>query len=437
MGITRAAADNLTEASLRDSFGNVRTIRTETDRAVGLLDGVDVQFGSQAAQIGGTQGLEQGIRFTAAISQISVSAGTGSIIFTVAEGLWSLDQLARMMNADIADPANIAVNGLRADVVEGEIRLSYQRPASVASTVPNVVVIGDMDGQSDRLGLIRGTYSGFVDGKKDTDALEWGFSLFMATAAGQVVQISVSNGIAANDTEYTFNLVDTVGVADMASFITVQSDINDLFATNSTNIRLDQVGSAIAFTSTLVGTRHIDGQGALSSQVSLNIIGTATENETFFINKLGINAGTAKGSGDSNFRLHVVNSQPQFQIGADQGQSMQIGIADLTARALGVDKLDMTTVAGAQKSLSKLNKAIDIVSSERSKLGSFQNRLEYAVNNLRNTHSNLTASESRIRDADIAHEMIEFTRNQIVSQSGTAMLAQANLIPQGVLQLLQ
>jgi flagellin len=83
-----------------------------------------------------------------------------------------------------------------------------------------------------------------------------------------------------------------------------------------------------------------------------------------------------------------------------------------------------------------LNKALDSVSAERSKLGAFQNRLEYAVNNLRNTHSNLTAAESRIRDADIAMEMIEFTRNQIIQQSGTAMLAQANMVPQGVLQLL-
>ncbi|HOI92549.1 MAG TPA: flagellin, partial [Candidatus Rifleibacterium sp.] len=87
--------------------------------------------------------------------------------------------------------------------------------------------------------------------------------------------------------------------------------------------------------------------------------------------------------------------------------------------------------------LARINSAIDKVSAERSKLGSFQNRLEFAINNLRNTHSNLTASESRIRDADIALEMIEFTRNQIISQSGTAMLAQANMVPQGVLQLLK
>jgi flagellin len=96
----------------------------------------------------------------------------------------------------------------------------------------------------------------------------------------------------------------------------------------------------------------------------------------------------------------------------------------------------MTSVEGAQSALSKLNQALDVVSTERSKLGSFQNRLEYSINNLRNTSSNLTSAESRIRDADIAMEMIEFTRNQIVSQSGVAMLAQANMVPQSVLSLL-
>jgi flagellin len=109
----------------------------------------------------------------------------------------------------------------------------------------------------------------------------------------------------------------------------------------------------------------------------------------------------------------------------------------MSATALGVDRVNLTTAEGANKAIGLLNRAIDKVSAERSKLGSYQNRLEYAINNLRNTHSNLTSSESRIRDADIAMEMIEFTRNQIVNQSGTAMLAQANMAPQGVLQLLK
>jgi flagellin len=167
--------------------------------------------------------------------------------------------------------------------------------------------------------------------------------------------------------------------------------------------------------------------------VTLN---TGVGQEVYTKSLLGLSEGTAKGSGDKNFVLRVVNSQPQFQIGADQGQTMNISIGNMSAQALGVDNIDLTTVKGANEAMGVLNKAIDRVSSERSKLGSFQNRLQYSINNLRNTHSNLTAAESRIRDADIAMEMIEFTRNQIMQQSGTAMLAQANMVPQGVLQLL-
>jgi len=189
----------------------------------------------------------------------------------------------------------------------------------------------------------------------------------------------------------------------------------------------------MAFTSLRVGTQHNDNAAAYTSMVSLVITSTIT---TYMQNMFGLKEGTVKGLGDANFRMHVVDNTPQFQIGGDQGQNMAISMGNMSAEALGVSNVDLTTVDGAQKALAYVNKAIDTVSAERSKLGSFQNRLEFAINNLRNTHSNLTAAESRIRDADIAMEMIEFTRNQIVSQSGTAMLAQANMVPQGVLQLL-
>jgi flagellin len=171
--------------------------------------------------------------------------------------------------------------------------------------------------------------------------------------------------------------------------------------------------------------------------VGINFTTTSTNTiDVAMVQRLGISEGTVKGKGDANFMLRVVNTQSQLQIGADQGQTMNIAIGNMSAAALGVDKIDLTTARGANEAMGLLNKAIDKVSTERSKLGGFQNRLEYAINNLRNTHSNLSAAESRIRDADIALEMIEFTRNQIIQQSGTAMLAQANMVPQGVLQLL-
>lgn len=432
VSVNREAVENRVQVELRDSFGNVRTVNTEGNRVSSLLNGLDVKFTSQAAQIAGTQGLEQGLRFTAAMSTFRVAAGTATVTVQVGIGLWSMEGLARQVEDEID---NAGLVGLSASVVEGELRISYEKPVSASATVANTVTISTLTGQASRLGLIAGTYSGFVDGGKDIESIEWGFSQYKATAAaGAELDFLVSDGQVTATVVVT--IVTTVTTADMISFVDFQAAAMDEFDTNTVALRVDQVGAAMAFTSTLVGTQHNDGAAAYTSMVTLNFGGTAAD-EAFFKNKLGFSEGTVKGSGDSNFRMHVINNASQFQIGADQGQTMGVNIGNMSAEALGVDDIDLTTVEKAQSGLAKINSAIDKVSSERSKLGSFQNRLEFAINNLRNTHSNLTASESRIRDADIAMEMIEFTRNQIISQSGTAMLAQANMVPQGVLQLLR
>jgi flagellin len=91
---------------------------------------------------------------------------------------------------------------------------------------------------------------------------------------------------------------------------------------------------------------------------------------------------------------------------------------------------------GANSAIETIDDAIATVSAERSKLGAVQNRLEHTINNLNTAQENLTAAESRISDVDMAKEMMSFTKSQILSQAGTAMMAQANQLPQGVLQLL-
>jgi flagellin len=99
--------------------------------------------------------------------------------------------------------------------------------------------------------------------------------------------------------------------------------------------------------------------------------------------------------------------------------------------------VDVTTTANAAKAIDQLDAAISGVSAVRSNLGAFQNRFEHTINNLNVAVENLSASESRIRDTDMAQEMVSFTRSQILSQAGTAMLAQANQAPQSVMQLLR
>ncbi|SFL22225.1 flagellin [Halanaerobium salsuginis] len=126
----------------------------------------------------------------------------------------------------------------------------------------------------------------------------------------------------------------------------------------------------------------------------------------------------------------------RFQIGANSGQATKMSVSDMSASALQIDNLDLTDQSGASSAINTLDDAIKYVSAERSKLGAAQNRLDHTINNLNTAEENLTAAESRISDVDMAKEMMSFTKSQILSQAGTAMMAQANQLPQGVLQLL-
>ena len=128
-----------------------------------------------------------------------------------------------------------------------------------------------------------------------------------------------------------------------------------------------------------------------------------------------------------------------LQIGdtADEYNRVTVSIQDCHAKALGVAGIDVTTEASAAQGISKIKDAIDTVSKVRAKLGATQNRLDHTLNNLETTTENLTDAESRIRDTDMAKEMMQYTKNNILVQSSQAMLAQANQLPQGVLQLLQ
>jgi flagellin len=135
-----------------------------------------------------------------------------------------------------------------------------------------------------------------------------------------------------------------------------------------------------------------------------------------------------------------------FQVGANSGETLSLEISDMSASGTNlavyatesdatgdINVLEQTSAAAA---ISSIDKAIGKVSDERSKLGAIQNRLDHTINNLSATEENLTAANSRIKDVDMAKEMMNLSKQQILSQAGTAMLAQANQMPQGVLQLL-
>ena len=135
--------------------------------------------------------------------------------------------------------------------------------------------------------------------------------------------------------------------------------------------------------------------------------------------------------------LHLADSTTVFQIGANEGEDMGVNIGDMRSHALGLNEVLVTDRASAARSITVIDNALDKVSTQRAKLGAYQNRLEHTVNNLMVASENLTASESRIRDTDMAKEMMNFTKLNIMLQAGNAMLAQANQLPQNVLSLIR
>ncbi|MCX7795159.1 MAG: flagellin, partial [bacterium] len=141
------------------------------------------------------------------------------------------------------------------------------------------------------------------------------------------------------------------------------------------------------------------------------------------------------------FTFDLSKGSITLQIGPNAGTDhrMEITINDMSSNALGVANINVTSQASAQAIIDArtIDKAIELVVTERGKLGAYENRLNHTIQNLGVAKENLTSAESRLRDADLAAEMMEFTRNQIMLQAGTAMLAQANTVPQTVLQLLR
>jgi flagellin len=175
----------------------------------------------------------------------------------------------------------------------------------------------------------------------------------------------------------------------------------------------------------------INGAAATGSGKTLTSTAGASIGLKVTLTDAAASAGGNKGS------VQVTKNNLTMHIGANEGQTMSVSISSMLSSDLGVDNLNLTSQAGAEDAITTVDEAIKRVSAERSKLGAYQNRLEHTIANLGTSSENLTAAESRIRDVDMAKEMMNYTKNNILTQAATAMLAQANQQPQSVLQLLQ
>jgi len=186
------------------------------------------------------------------------------------------------------------------------------------------------------------------------------------------------------------------------------TEINKMLSDAGSDIRMDFEGSK-------TGT-EISGA---KSGVAANVL------------KLGENgkAGTGLAAG-GGMKLQIGDTNDSYN-------QLELSIADMHVNALDLNSVNISTREGASAAMSKIKTAINTVSTSRGKLGAIQNRLEHTINNLGVTTENITSAESRIRDVDMAKEMMNYTKNSVLVQSAQAMLAQANQQPQSVLQLLQ
>jgi flagellin len=194
---------------------------------------------------------------------------------------------------------------------------------------------------------------------------------------------------------------------------------------------------------TAVDVTIADGDAAATVVTSINTALGATATAALNGGVLEITSATtgatssveivsASGAGNS------ILADLDIAVGTATGDAAVIGTATgFDTAGLKVDTASLTSTANARSAIDFVDNAISNVSTARAQLGAFQNRFEHTINNLNVAVENLSASESRIRDTDMASEMVQFTRSQILSQAGTAMLAQANSAPQGVLQLLR
>ena len=178
-----------------------------------------------------------------------------------------------------------------------------------------------------------------------------------------------------------------------------------------------------------------------------NTDGTVGDNDAAAMAKL-ISAKTGINAEVDKVKISSVNLKPsttatgkgiELQIGANEGQTMSFTLDDMSADALGVggSSVNLSTQESAKTATTTIDAAIKKVSAARGKMGAVQNRLEHTINNLDTASENLQTAESRIRDTDMAEEMVNYSKNNILAQAGQSMLAQANQSNQGVLTLLQ
>ncbi|MGB6407257.1 MAG: flagellin [Planococcus donghaensis] len=237
-----------------------------------------------------------------------------------------------------------------------------------------------------------------------------------------------------------------LGIAN-GDVVTATWSVNGTQQTASLTVTAAGTQDLAALNAAIAANGTVDTAATAGGVTTITAAGSGTAGQ---INGLSFEVKTSAGERKeaasnalSNFDVGTAAKNAQddgsstFHIGANTGQTINVSVTDMRASSLGVQGLQVGTQSQAETAIKVLDEAVKKVSSERSKLGSVQNRLDHTINNLNTSAENITAAESRIRDVDMAKEMMEQTKNSILAQASQAMLAQSNQMTQSVLQLLR
>ncbi|MBP5470650.1 MAG: hypothetical protein J6Z11_15570 [Candidatus Riflebacteria bacterium] len=453
--VSRESKNNVLQVSATDIYGNKRTIKTSAQQMGGLIDGVDVVFDTKltndlssahittnvdiidAVRIPNTPYHGYGVQNYPIDMWVCVASAPGHNNGIISVNIdinisspqdYSFDDVVTSFTSDITnywqnfdgDKNWHPDTGLSVSIVNNEICITKVATAD-SPTTEFTIRQYNTHNTTNYLGIANGTYNGSVVGNKEASVAIRGVRHDYNSGKPDI-KFNVSDGT--NTTTVDFGRPTGANASIL--------EINDL---------IDRINNQLSAAGVKVVASVEDDSIVFYSNSPEAIVETSAfdpgdSDQIDYINNV-IGIPFAKAEYESKaFRVHVVDRSSQFQIGANIGQRMGISIRDMSAKALGIENLDMSTSKGAQSAIKKLDHAISSVSAERSKLGAYSNRLNHTVNNLENTATNLTDSESRIRDVDMAAEMINFISSQIMQQAGTAMLAQANTMGQSVLSLL-
>jgi len=346
--------------------------------------------------------ISQGLRAqTSGLKQATRNAQDGISVVQTAEG--ALNEVHTMLNR----MRDLAVQSANTGANDSAARSAAQAEITALSTeitrISSTTKFGATTLLDGSYGVSPAKVTGFDADNSITHAAGDGFSININGTGAVAVTLPALSA----DTG-----------ADAAA--TIQNSINAALSAASNSfagkvtVKSDRVGAGAALT--------IEVSGLANTQTFTLTDGTGTP-----LAEMGLTGAITAAAGTGG----------TFQVGANSGEVVSLAISSVSATTLSVNALNVTTDAGAAAAITALDTAIGTVSTTRGNLGALQNRFESMINNLQVTTENLSASESRIRDTDMAQEMVSFTKNQVLQQAGTAMLSQANQIPQTILSLLR